>query len=97
MSGVGTPLEPRNFARCFHELAKKAGLLRIKIHAMRHTAATVLKDLNAPVKDAQLILGHSNISTTLNIYQHGTPEAHRAAISAVEKRLFGKCKVSLNM
>jgi Na+-driven multidrug efflux pump len=28
---------------------------------MRHTAATALKDLNVPVKDAQLILGHANI------------------------------------
>jgi len=56
---------------------------------MRHTAATVLKDLNIPVKDAQLILGHANISTTLNIYQHGTPETHKAAISAIGERLFG--------
>jgi Site-specific recombinase XerD len=87
MSEVGTPLEPRNLSRCFNILTQKAGLPRIKIHAMRHTAATFLKDLNVPVKDAQLILGHSNISTTLNIYQHGTSETHRAAISAMENRL----------
>jgi integrase len=87
VSRVGTPLEPRNLARCFDELTKKAGLPRIKIHAMRHTAATVLKDLNVPVKDVQLILGHSDIATTLNIYQHGTPETHRSAISAIGERL----------
>ena len=88
ISEVGTPLEPRNLARCFNILTKKAKLPRIKIHAMRHTAATVLKDLNVPLKDAQLILGHSNISTTLNVYQHGTPETIRAAIFAIEERLF---------
>jgi integrase len=88
VSEAGTPLEPRNLARCFHRLSEKAGLPRIKVHAARHTAATFLKDFNVPVKDAQLILGHANISTTLNIYQHGTPETHRAAISAVEDRLF---------
>lgn len=87
VSETGTPLEPRNLTRCFNILLKKAGLPRIKVHAMRHTAATILKDLNIPVKDAQLILGHSDISTTLNIYQHGTPETHRIAISAVENRL----------
>jgi len=86
-SATGKPLEPRNLKRCFHRLSDKAGLPRITIHAMRHTAATVLKDLNIPIKDAQLILGHANISTTLNIYQHGTPETHRVAIAAVGERL----------
>ena len=90
ISEVGTPLEPRNVARCFGSLLKKTGLPRIKIHAMRHTAATVLKELNVPIKDAQLILGHSDIATTLNIYQHGTPDTHRAAISAIEGRLLGE-------
>jgi integrase len=85
---TGTPLDPPGLVMCYNILVKKAELPRIKIHAMRHTAATVLKDLNVPAKDAQLILGHSNISTTLNIYQHGTPESYRAAISAVENRLF---------
>ena len=87
-SKVGTPLQPRNLGRSFDVLTKKAGLPRIKIHALRHTAATVLKDLNVPVKDAQLILGHSNISTTLNIYQHGSHDTQRYAISAVENCLF---------
>ena len=86
-SKVGTPLEPRNLTRCFEALTKQAGLPRIKVHAMRHTAATMLKDLHVPVKDAQLILGHSSISTTLNIYQHGTADTHRAAISAMGSRL----------
>jgi len=87
VSEAGTPLEPRNLTRCFGILTKKAGLPRIKVHAMRHTAATALKDLGVPIKDAQLILGHSSITTTLNIYQHGTPETHRVALSALEKRL----------
>jgi integrase len=89
VSGAGTPLEPRNLAKCFERLVKKLGLPRIKIHAMRHTAATILKDLNVPIKDIQLILGHANISTTLNIYQHGTPETQRTALSEVEYILAG--------
>jgi integrase len=90
VSEAGTPLEPRNLARCFEIITKKAGLPRIKIHAIRHTTATILKDLEIPIKDAQLILGHANISTTLNIYTHGTPETQRNAIYAVEDRLLSK-------
>lgn len=89
LSGAGTPLEPRNLARSFHLLADKLGLPRIKLHATRHTAATILKELNVPVKDVQLILGHANISTTLNIYQHGTTETQRNALCAVGERLLG--------
>ena len=88
VSEAGTPLDPQNLVRCFHVLTRKAGLPRIKIHAMRHMAATMLKDLNVPVKDAQLILGHSDVSTTLKFYQHGTQETMCAAISAAEKQIF---------
>ena len=56
---VGTPLEPRSLIRHFHTLTEKTGLPRIKIHAIRHTTATILKDLAVPVKDVQLILGHA--------------------------------------
>ena len=89
-SRVGTPMEPKNLERCFHILRKNAGLPRITIHAMRHTAATMLKDLNVPLKDVQLILGHADIATTANIYQHGTSEAQRVALSAVGGRLLAK-------
>ena len=73
----------------FNDLTKSAGLPRIKIHAMRHTAATILKDLNVPIKDIQLILGHANIATTFSIYQHGTHETQRNALYAVGNRLLG--------
>ena len=88
VSEAGTPLDPQNLTRCFRILTKKAGLPRIKVHAMRHIAATMFKDLNVPVKDTQLILGHSDVSTTLKIYQHGTHETMCAAISAAEKLIF---------
>ena len=91
-SKAGTPLEPRNLTRCFDSLTAKAGLPRIKIHAMRHIAATILKDLGVPLKDIQLILGHANISTTIKVYQHGTLETQRMAISAIENRLHGIAK-----
>ena len=41
-----------------------------------------------PVKIAQEQLGHSSISTTLNIYTHVVDASHRAAIDALERELF---------
>ena len=89
-SSVGTPLEPRNLNRSFHQLTEKIGLPRIKIHATRHTIATILKELAVPLKDVQLILGHSNITTTANIYQHGTSEVQRAALTSAQNRLLSE-------
>jgi Phage integrase family len=51
---------------------------------LRHTAATLLKDLGVPARDAQLILGHARISTTLEIYQHGNMQTRRSALGQVE-------------
>ena len=89
VSEAGTPLEPRNLNRLFDILIAKAGLPRITIHAMRHTAATDMKDLGVPEKDAQLMLGHANIITTQNIYQKGTYATQRAAVVAIENRRLG--------
>lgn len=76
----GRPLWPRNFARMFHQLRERVGLRRIRIHDLRHTTATMLKDLGVPARDAQLILGHAHISTTQQIYQHGNTAAQHEAI-----------------
>ena len=86
-NNAGKAIMPKCLEVSFHSLTRNAGLPRIKIHAMRHTASTIFKDCNVPVKDVQMILGHANISTTLNIYQHGTPENYGVAISAVEGQL----------
>ncbi|MGW5139303.1 tyrosine-type recombinase/integrase [Nocardia beijingensis] len=76
----GMPLWPRNFGRVFQKLAKEAGLRRIKLHWLRHGTATILKNLKVQPRDAQIILGHAHISTTLQIYQHGDPETQKTAL-----------------
>jgi hypothetical protein len=53
---------------------------------MRHTAATLLKNLGVPARDAQLILGHSNIVTTQQIYQHDDLDSRRDALERLEKQ-----------
>ena len=82
-SSKGTVIEPGNLNRSFYIYLDKLGLPRITIHTLRHTAATLLKNMGVPVKDAQLILGHSSISTTLAVYQHGDEATQKTALQAI--------------
>jgi integrase len=86
-SSTGNPIEPYNFTRAFQLLCASNGIRKIKLHHVRHTAATILKDLGVPARDAQLILGHSNIAITQQIYQHDTMDTRRDALSLMEKAL----------
>ncbi len=87
LSSTGTPVDPKNFVRTFHEIRDRTGLPRITVHHTRHTAATLLKNLGVPVRDVQLILGHSNITTTQEIYQHGDVTGQREALERVAAAL----------
>ncbi|WP_174186421.1 tyrosine-type recombinase/integrase [Nocardia barduliensis] len=87
LSENGTPLWPRNFVRAFHRLCKQAGVRRIKLHHLRHGAATFLKNTGVPARDVQLILGHAHISTTLQIYQHGDLDTQQSALDRIGRAL----------
>ncbi len=80
----GSPIEPRNFARSFDRVCTRHGIRTIRVHDVRHTTATLLKDLRVPARDTQLIMGHSDIATTQAIYQHDTLETRRNALTQVE-------------
>jgi len=79
----GNPVDPRSLLDSFNLLSKKAGLPRICLHEIRHTVATMLKDSGVTPKDAQVILGHSDITTTLQIYTHSSHENKLDAMNAL--------------
>lgn len=87
LSATRTPVDPRNFVRTFHEIRGKAGLPRITVHHTRHTAATMLKNLGVPARDAQLILGHAHVTTTQQLYQHGDLRGQAEALACIEQQL----------
>jgi integrase len=66
-----------------------SGIRRIRVHALRHTTASLLKQLAVPPRDAQVILGHAHISTTRQIYTHVDEVAKRDAITRLNKLLGG--------
>ena len=82
-------MEPRNLVRSFARICDHGSVRKIRVHAIRHTTASLLKDLGVPARDAQVILGHSHISTTQQIYTHVDEAARRDAVNRLNTLLGG--------
>lgn len=67
---IKNPLEPRTFQYYFIQVLHMAGIERTKYHTLRHTFATNCVALGFDIKSLSEILGHSNVSITLNKYVH---------------------------
>ncbi len=83
----GGLLAPTNFLyRYFYPLLVRAGLPRVTMRDLRHTALTyMVADKVDPVTVAK-IAGHSNPSMTLNVYSHATPQGSEHALESMERR-----------
>ncbi len=89
-SDRGTPLEPRNLHRHFKIALKRAGLPETtRFHDLRHSCATFLIAQGIHPRVVMEILGHSQISLTMNTYGHVLPETQREATTKVAD-MFGK-------
>jgi integrase len=84
----GTPVHPRNDYRSFREIIRRAGLRTVRLHDLRHTAASVLLAQGVPARVVMEILGHSQISVTLNTYAHVAPEIASDAANRIEGALW---------
>ena len=82
-TATGKPIDPNNVGRSFHVYRERAGLPRIRLHGLRHTTATLLKNTQVPLRDTQHILGHASPQTTLAIYQHSDLAAQRQALTGI--------------
>ena len=56
------------------------GLPHMRFHDLRHSAATLLLSMGVPMKVVQELLGHSNISITMDTYSHVLPSMQKEAI-----------------
>lgn len=83
-------IEPRTFRNYYNRLIlDKIGLdHKVKFHGLRHTFASTLIENNIDVKTVSTILGHSDISTTLNVYVHPSKEAKKSAVKNGLKKIF---------
>jgi len=74
--------------RRFRKLLQLAGLPTMRYHDLRHGAASLMAAQGVPARVAMEILGHSQISTTMNIYTHIAPELQREASERVSAALW---------
>jgi integrase len=83
-STVGTPLEPSNVSHRLHSLLGAAGLPHQRFHDLRHCAASLLLAGGVAPRTIMGILGHSQISLTMNTYAHLSPALERDAARALD-------------
>ena len=60
-----------------------AGIPRVRFHDLRHSTATLLRGLGTHLKIVQEILGHSQISITMDIYSHALPTLQKDAMESL--------------
>ena len=70
VNDLGAPYKPNFVTDHFKRILRKNGLRMIRFHDLRHTCASLLLKNHVAMKDIQSWLGHSNYSTTANIYAH---------------------------
>ncbi|HET6661585.1 MAG TPA: site-specific integrase [Rubrobacter sp.] len=73
--------------RSFRPLLKRTNLPRIRFHDLRHTCATLLLSNGTHPKIVQEMLGHANISMTMDTYSHVLPDMQEKAVSAMDDAL----------
>lgn len=74
------PTEPRTYRNYFNKLLKQLDIPRLKFHGLRHSFATRCIESHCDYKTVSVLLGHADISTTLNLYVHPNEEQKRSCI-----------------
>jgi integrase len=83
----GRPLRPEYVLRHFRDLTEAAGLPRIRVHDLRHFAATTMLSSQVPLAMASKTMRHSTLSTTMEIYGHLLRQVGPDAVEAIETAL----------
>jgi integrase len=83
----GQPLRPERVLRHFYDLTEAAGVPHIRVHDLRHLAATIMIESGVPFAMVSKTLRHSTLSTTVDIYGHLTRQAAQDAVDATATAL----------
>jgi integrase len=86
---VGTPIDGVKLTRRFQDRLNRASLPRLRFHDLRHGAASLLLAHGVHPRVVMELLGHSQISLTLNTYSHVIPQLTRDAADRMNAVLTG--------
>jgi integrase len=82
---LGRGIEPILLHRAFKAILEKAGLpTTLRLHDLRHSAASLLLAQGVPPRAIMELLGHQSISTTMNLYAHVMPAMMREAADKMD-------------
>lgn len=81
------PTEPRTYRNYYKQFMQSLGLPLMKFHGLRHSFATRCIESKCDYKTVSVLLGHSNISTTLNLYVHPNLEQKKRCMNQMAKLL----------
>ena len=81
------PTEPRTYRNYYNGLMARLNIPKLKYHGLRHSFATRCIEAGCDYKTVSVLLGHSNISTTLDLYVHPNMEQKKRCISRMFKSL----------
>lgn len=70
LNKCGKPITPNYFTQCFKQFLQDNGLREVRLHALRHTCASLLIQNRTPLIEVQQWLGHSTLETTADLYAH---------------------------
>ena len=90
---MGTLISPHYLTAAFPKLLDKNELRRIRYHDLRHSCASLLLANGVPMKQIQEWLGHSDFSTTANVYAHLDYNSRLSSADAMAKGLSGALEV----
>lgn len=85
---IGNLINPSSFSREFGEFIKDNNLRHVRLHDLRHTNATLMLKSNIPPKVASERLGHSTITTTLDLYSHVLKDMERETSDKLDTMIF---------
>lgn len=83
LTNEAAPMEPRTYRAWFDRLQRQLGLPRMRFHGLRHSFATRCIESRCDCKTVSVLLGHSSVSTTLNLYVHPNLDQKRKCIDAM--------------
>lgn len=87
LTNLVAPTEPRTYRNYYKRLMKQLNIPALKFHGLRHSFATRCIESNCDYKTVSVLLGHSNISTTLNLYVHPNMEQKKRCVEQMFKAL----------